>query len=93
MKDTYTYDGMKSPLYHCKTPKWFLGLLILEGYFFPISLKNNPTQEISVEGAVAYKSDIVYKYDDDGYPITATVKTTAMGRTETANISFTYITK
>jgi len=56
------YDDKKSPLYHCKTPKWFLTFAFtVDGY---IGINNNVTEVKSDWRTIKYS----YIYDDDGFP-------------------------
>ena len=56
---TYTYDDKKTPLYHCKTPKWFLWW---DGY----NTNNNIKMWDNGTFAITYE----YTYNDDGFPVT-----------------------
>ena len=56
---TYTYDDKIAPLYHCKTPKWFLWW---EGY----NINNNIKTWNKEDSSITYE----YTYNDDGFPVT-----------------------
>ena len=56
---TYTYDDKKTPLYNCKTPKWFLWW---DGY----NINNNIKTLEKDDFTVTYE----YTYNDDGFPVT-----------------------
>lgn len=55
----YKYDNNKSPLYYCKTPKWFL---IWDST--TMGSLNNVTDEISGTWIIINK----YEYDSEGFP-------------------------
>ena len=61
----YKYDNQKSPLYHCKTPKWWW--IISDGR----STQNNVIEIFDNHGKkVEYK----YEFDKAGYPTKCTAK-------------------
>ena len=88
----YKYDNYKSPMYHCKTPKWLL-FTLYDGF----GLYNNVTEEKYVRTVydpwnrtTTYK----YEYDSDGYPIKRTETSSGSGSIESEYVTiFTYITK
>jgi len=55
----FKYDKNKSPMYHGKTPKWFL-----IWNFSIMGSQNNVTEEKSSETITTYE----YEYDNDGFP-------------------------
>jgi len=65
----FKYDNKKSPIYYCKTPKWFL----LDFIDFGIGLIHNVTKMSLIAGWGNSSTDLVYEYDNDGYPIKQTV--------------------
>jgi len=82
------YDTFKSPLYHCKTPKWYL-LYMFGGTHNTLGLYNNAVEELSV----AYGTKRTeYEYDSDGFPTKATSVTVYEHSEEkyTNVIRFTY---
>jgi YD repeat-containing protein len=54
----FKYDNNKSPLYHCKTPKWFLNW-----NFSVMGSPNNVTEENETK-TTTYE----YEYDSEGFP-------------------------
>jgi len=63
----YKYDNNKSPLYHCKTPKWYL----IWWFGGELCVHNNMIEETWEGGKTVY----TYVFDADGYPTKMTVKT------------------
>jgi len=62
----FKYDNKKSPLYHCKTPKWWW--IISD---FLRSTQNNVIERLDSSGKkVEYK----YEFDNAGYPTKCTAK-------------------
>ena len=55
----FKYDNNKSPMYHCKTPKWFL-----IWNFSIMGSQNNVTEEKYSETITTYE----YEYDSEGFP-------------------------
>jgi hypothetical protein len=78
---TYTYDNKKTPFFHCKSPKWFLG-----------SQKNNLTSQITDDGSSRNKVEYVYTYDDDGFPVSVTMKNDS-GNGGASTATFLYVAK
>jgi len=74
----YEYDNMKSPFYHCKTPKWYLFLCVaynLDYYNFnhwfnrfEHGSRNNVILEERYENNDVYKNEIEYEYTTTGFP-------------------------
>ena len=62
----FKYDNKKSPLYHCKTPKWWW-IVSDKG----ISTQNNVIEMIHSSGE---KVEYEYEFDSAGYPIKCTTK-------------------
>ena len=89
---TFMYDDKKSPLLHCKTPKWFFVFTTPIWYGLTSGLENNLTKVLSEDEF----GEKVYTYDKDGYPISATIVSEGDGKDTfpfTATITYTYITK
>lgn len=64
--DNLKYDKRKSPLYHCKTPKWYLSCLIT-GYTGGYHSRNNVVYYSALNGSWEFEYEM--EYDDDGYPV------------------------
>jgi len=77
------YDNNKSPLYHSKTPKWFMFMMFFDE---EIGIYNNII-EVNYNGNI---TKYEYEFDIDGYPI----KRIAKSDDEWEEITtFTYITR
>ena len=64
----FKYDNKKSPLYHCKTPKWLLA-------FYNIGLNNNIVERRYYDNINEdWSETYTYEYDSDGFPIRQTMK-------------------
>jgi hypothetical protein len=72
IKSTFTYDNMKSPFYHCKTPKWFfiwfLGQGGLAGYW---NVNNIIDEEIIINDEIQDILPYSYTYNDNGFPVSS----------------------
>ena len=81
----FKYDNNKSPLYHCKTPKWFLiwNFSIMGG-------QNNVTEEKSSE---TITTNCEYEYDSEGFPVKRISKTSGHMTYSEGIEEFSYITK
>ena len=68
--DEYKYDDIKSPMYNCTTPQWYLIYS-----FMDISTANNVTEEKwSVNSDIGVQTNrYEYEYDSDGYPTKRTI--------------------
>jgi hypothetical protein len=66
---TYTYDDKKSPLYNCKTPKWYL-LAYRFGHIDGFDIQNNRLTISASDGKDV--PTFTYTYDDAGYALTRT---------------------
>jgi len=59
---TYTHDNMKSPFYHCRTPKW---IMVFDG----MSTRNNVLSDVyHLHDTNNSEIAIIYTYDDAGFP-------------------------
>ena len=71
---TYTYDNQKSPLYYCKTPKWYLVAFESDYVFWMLS--NNPLTVKFSSDTYNYLEEYLsssydYTYDTEtGFPLT-----------------------
>ena len=77
----YKYDNKKSPLYNCKTPKWYFFLNFIDayfhsyiGYYTSFGCQNNIIEIMSFDDSNGvffdyYKEEFRYRYDNAGYPI------------------------
>ena len=66
------YDDKKSPIYNCKTQKWWLQRYFQE---YGIGNHNNITEYAWTKNdGYGYKNTHTYVYDSDGFPTKATVK-------------------
>ena len=80
-KATMTYDDKKAPLYHCKSPEWFL---ILE-FIDYCGIQNNILTVNSDWNSATY--EYTYTYNDDGFPLTRT----GTSDTETWTETYKYV--
>jgi uncharacterized repeat protein (TIGR02543 family) len=81
-REEYKYDDNKSPLYHCKTPKWFLIL-----YYGAGGSQNNMKEVKFIAGSdtpqiTTYEYE--YEFDSDGYP---TIRTETRSNTGTKYVT------
>jgi len=85
----YEYDNNKSPILHCKSPKWWL--LDYLSISLEVGFHNNITECVLWNGKETY----AYVYDSDEYPTKATKKDEYDGEDEVGEyeITFTYIEK
>ena len=68
---TFTYDDKKGAFYHCKTPQWYL----VRMYVHYFGIQNNPKTSIFTrDGSVRATETFEYTYNDEGFPITITMK-------------------
>jgi hypothetical protein len=77
------FDNNKTPLYHCKTPKWFL-----YWYFLGESGQNNMTERKNSNN-YQYTS-FEYVYDHDGFPVKRTETLQNLDETFVSVTEFTY---
>ena len=63
----YKYDNKKSPLYNCKTPKWWW-------IYSCVSTQNNEIEVIDVSNMGEKRVENRYEYDKAGYPTKCTTK-------------------
>ena len=61
----FKYDNMKSPLYHCKTPRW---------WWFILENKSVQNNEIEMSNDNGEKVEYKYEFDSAGYPTKCTIK-------------------
>jgi len=63
----YTYDNMKSPFYHCKTPKWFFIWWFSNEYGISNNVKTLK-HKINAGSAISFHDrDYVYNYNATGF--------------------------
>ena len=65
---TFTHDNMKSPFYHCKTPKWFFIWFMGMGGFERFCNDNNMIdEELIVNGEFWNTFPFDYTYNNNGF--------------------------
>ena len=67
---TYTHDSMKTPFYHCNTPKWALWWLNYYGIIGHYGYNRNNVKTVTLEDGSTITYD--YTYNGNGFPATQT---------------------